>query len=253
MPLPHASPRVIEIVLTGGSCAGKTQSLETLAGQLRHDGHRVITVPEVATMLIKGGVQDIGDIAREDGEAYCRFQREVFLTHRAMRRRARSMAEGFDTPVAVILYDRGELDGMAYHSHDCFDRLAAEDDTTIPGIRDSYSAIMHLVTTADGAEDFYSGANNSARWDNAEEARFFDTKVLRAWSGGPHQFVIDNSTDYVGKFERLLHATISLLDAPGQMQINLGAAPVAARSVELEFDLDAHTIAGVAAAVGAGA
>ena len=187
---PLVPPRIVEIVLTGGSCAGKTESLDRLATMLRHDGHRVITVPEVATMIIKGGGQDIGDIAREDGDAYCRFQREVFLTHRGLRESARAMAanvgsEAVATAVVVILYDRGELDGVAYHNHDCFDQLAAQEGTTVAAIRDSYDAIMHLVTTADGAEDFYTKANNSARWDNAQEARYFDAKVLRAWSGHP--------------------------------------------------------------------
>ncbi len=187
-------------------------------------------------MIIKGGVGDIGDIARQDGEAYCRFQREVFVTHRMLRRRAQAMAQNFAAPVVLILFDRGELDGMAYHNHDCFERLAAEDGTTVAEIRDSYSAVMHLVTTADGAEDFYTKANNSARWDKPEEARFFDAKVLRAWSGHPRHFVIDNRTDYAGKLERLLKATLNVLDAPGQLQIDLGAVAVA-QPAPMEMEL----------------
>lgn len=236
--------RIAEIVLTGGSCAGKTEALERLAATLRHDGHAVITVPEVATMIIKGGVGDIGAIARENGEAYCRFQREVFVTHRMLRRRARSMAASFETPLAVVLYDRGELDGMAYHSHDCFATLAAEDNTTIADIRDSYTAVMHLVTTADGAEDYYSSANNTARWDTAEEARFFDAKVHTAWSGHERHIVLDNRTDYAGKLERLLKATLTVLDAPGQMQIDLGGPVIAlGGTLEMELLLDPPPVA----------
>ena len=31
-----------------------------------------------------------------------------------------------------------------------------------------YNAVLHLVTAADGAEEFYSKANNAARFENAE-------------------------------------------------------------------------------------
>ena len=231
--------KVVEIVLTGGSCAGKTESIGRLAAYLRDAGHAVITVPEVATMIINGGVGDIGEIAREDGEAYCRFQREVFLTHRALRRRARSMAEGHPAPAVVVLYDRGELDGMAYHRHDCFEALAAEDGTSIEEIRCSYAAVMHLVTTADGAESFYSKATNSARWDTFDEARRFDTKILEAWRGNAHHVVVDNRTDYAGKLERLIDATVSVLGAPAQMRLDLPAPLEIGTTLELELSLEA--------------
>ena len=234
-----SSPRIAEIVLTGGSCAGKTEALEKLSAMLRRNGQRVITVPEVATMIIKGGVGDIGDIAREDGQAYCHFQRDVFLTHRELRRRAISMASNFVVPVVVVLYDRGELDGTAYHDHDCFEKLAAEDDTTIAAVRDSYSAVMHLVTTADGAEDFYTKANNSARWDNPVEARYFDTKILDAWRGHPRHFVFDNRTDFPGKLERLLAATLAVIEAPGQLQMDLGGTVLQlSNTLEMELPLE---------------
>ena len=212
-----APPKISEIVLTGGSCAGKTESIGFVAAHLRNLGFPTITVPEVATMIITGGIPNIGEIAREDGQAYCDFQREVFLTHRALRVRARSIAAKMHSAPAVILYDRGELDGLAYHAHDCFDGLAREDNTTIEEIRQSYDAVIHLVTTAHGAEAFYSDASNSARWDTLEEARRFDRKIVDAWKGNHTHFIIDNRTNFAGKTHRIIETITSLLDYPSQL------------------------------------
>lgn len=45
-----------EIVLTGGPCAGKTTALSYISEKLMDKGFRVFIVPEVATMLINGGI-----------------------------------------------------------------------------------------------------------------------------------------------------------------------------------------------------
>ena len=233
-----ASPKIAEIVITGGSCAGKTKSLPMLASALRGRDIRVITVPEAATMIIHGAHPDIGDVARANADEYCRFQREVFIVHRFLRERAREYAKGFDEDLVVVLFDRGELDGLAYHAHDCFNQLALEQQTTLDEIRDSYAAVLHMVTTANGAEDFYNNFNNSARWDNAEEARLFDTKVLQSWRGHPHQVVIDNTTDWQGKLNRLIDATLVAIGRDQQLQfdVTVDALDTDARELELQLE-----------------
>ena len=208
-----------------------------LASALRARDIRVITMPEVPTMIIRGAHPDIGDVARANADEYCRFQREVFVVHSFLRERARQYAKGFGGDLVVILFDRGELDGLAYHAHDCFDRLATESGTTLAQVRDGYDAVLHMVTTANGAEDFYNHYNNSARWDNAEEARLFDAKVLQAWSGHPHQVVIDNTTDWQGKLNRLIDATLAAIGRDQQLQFDVTMDSAGSDPLELELDL----------------
>jgi AAA domain len=210
-----------------------------LASALRSRGIRTITVPETATMIIQGAHPDISDIAREDQYEFCRFQREVFIVHRLLRERARVYASGFGDDQVVILYDRGEMDGMAYHRHHCFEALAAEAGTTMAQIRDSYTAVFHMVTTANGAEDFFIHANNSARWDNAEEARAFDQRVLAAWAEHPRHTVIDNTTDWQGKLNRLTDATLAAIGSDQQLQIDVSITTSDRTPEELELDLAA--------------
>lgn len=45
-----------KIVLTGGACAGKTESLKYIKDYFTIKGYNVYTVSEMATILIPGGI-----------------------------------------------------------------------------------------------------------------------------------------------------------------------------------------------------
>ena len=223
--------RIVEIVLTGGSCAGKTTSLTLLAQSLREKGHDILTVPEAASMLITAGVPDIGGVSKRDLERGCVLQEQIYTMQRAMRRSYRGLAQLFYSDTVTIIYDRGELDGIAYHGHDdCVQGYAAAEGTTLDAIRDSYTAVMHLVTTADGAESVFSLSNNPARWDTVEEACAYDRTVLRLWQGHPNHTIIDNATDFIGKMDRLSNAVLAVIqDVSGDVSLTGTAARKAAK------------------------
>ena len=75
-----------------------------------------------------------------------------------------------------------------------------------------YDAIFHLVTAADGAEEFYTTSNNKARTETPQEAFKQDKKTLEVWRKHPNLKIIDNSTDFEGKIERLLKEVYLVLD-----------------------------------------
>jgi hypothetical protein len=49
-----------------------------------------------------------------------------------------------------------------------------------------------MVTSADGAGEFYTDLNNEARYESKEEAIELDKKLINAWVGHPHFSIIDN-------------------------------------------------------------
>jgi len=55
-----------------------------------------------------------------------------------------------------------------------------------------YDAIIHLVTAANGASDFYTSENNVARYETVEMAVDVDNNLQRSWTGHPHHIVIAN-------------------------------------------------------------
>ena len=73
---------------------------------------------------------------------------------------------------------------------------------TTQQLRDErYDAVLHLVSAADGAEQFYTTSNNAQRLEKADEkglqiARMLDKKVIEAWTGHPHLRVINNHEDF---------------------------------------------------------
>lgn len=213
-----AGKQVTEIVLTGGPAAGKTTALAVLSQKLADWGFRVMLAPEVATLLIAGGIPDIGAIAA-DPERFLVLERHFLAFQRALREQYKAMAEVFPGQRLVIIYDRGESDIAAYVGPDGFNRLLVESGLTLADVRDSYDGVIHLVTAAIGAREFYTTANNVARRETPEEAAGLDGKTLAAWVGHPHLRVIDNSTDFETKIDRVLAACARVLGIPEPLEI----------------------------------
>jgi hypothetical protein len=96
------------------------------------------------------------------------------------------------TMPCIVLCDRGLLDISAYIPADLWGTLLAERGLTQQSALNSYDAVLHLVTAADGAEAFYTTANNSARTETAEQARHLDGLVKAAWAAHPAHHTVDN-------------------------------------------------------------
>jgi hypothetical protein len=52
-------------------------------------------------------------------------------------------------------------------------------------IRDS-DMVIHLVTAADGAEEFYTLENNAARTETPQVAKMLDKMTQGVWNGHPN-------------------------------------------------------------------
>ena len=83
----------------------------------------------------------------------------------------------------LMIMDRGTMDNFAYlleGKEDVLKKL----NTTISNLRDKrYDQVIHMVTAADGAEDFYNLQNNLARSENSELAKMLDKKIQDQWNG----------------------------------------------------------------------
>jgi CYTH domain-containing protein len=89
----------------------------------------------------------------------------------------------------------------------------------VSALRSRYDAVLHLVSAADGAEQYYTTATNSARYEQANEeglriARDLDKKVNKAWTGHPHLRVINNHDDFDTKLRRVLKEISNVLGIP---------------------------------------
>ena len=54
-----------------------------------------------------------------------------------------------------------------------------------------YDAVVHLISAADGAEEFYN-TDNEARFETVEQAVERDRELRKAYVGHNKLFVVDN-------------------------------------------------------------
>ncbi|MDO5476446.1 MAG: ATP-binding protein [Eubacteriales bacterium] len=198
--------QIRKIVITGGPCAGKTSAMEKIREDLSRLGWRVLFVPETATELISGGVAPWTLISNAE------YQQCQILLQKGKEKIFERAAGRMDAEKVLIVCDRGVLDNRAYmtaeESEQVFGALGLNED----GERKQYDAVFHLTTAAKGALEAYTLANNGARYETPEEAAAVDARVLEAWTGHPHLRVIDNSTSFEEKLNRLVREITAVLE-----------------------------------------
>jgi CYTH domain-containing protein/transcriptional regulator with XRE-family HTH domain len=204
---------ISKIVLTGGPCAGKTTALTWVNNYFSKRGYSVLIVPETATELISNGVAPWTCNTNYD---YQTFQVKLQKEKEAIFEGA---AKKMKNNKILIVCDRGVLDNKAYMSDMEFRRILKDLGTTEIRERDSYDAVFHLVTAAKGKENIYTCTNNVARKESVQEARVLDDKVISCWTGHPHFRIIDNSTEFEQKLERLLKEIAVFLGEPVPYEI----------------------------------
>lgn len=202
----------IKIVLTGGPCAGKTSAIATLKNQLKQYGVKAFAVNEQATALKEAGrtPENMGSFE---------FHSLLFKNQLAEEENALSLARESEAKKAVVLCDRGLLDSRAYVSEEEFGRYSSESGFSEESIRNRYDAVFHLVTAAEGARESYTLKNNSARSEDIEQACALDRKIMSLWVGTQHLRVIDNSTGFKEKLERLTQEVLAVLGIPEPLEI----------------------------------
>lgn len=208
-----------EIVLTGGPCSGKTSFIDFLKNNLPKHGFRPFFTSEAATMIISGGVPDIGKIQREDFPKYIEIEKIMLSLHLDLRKNFKNLTSLFPGEKTILIHDRGGIDCKAYMPDQYFNAILAEKRLTFHDVRDNYDAAIHLVTAANGAEAFYNTTNNPARRETPEEARIADEKTLRAWIGHPHLKIVDNSTGFDEKLERAFRVFLKAVGFPVSLEI----------------------------------
>ena len=206
--------QIYKIAITGGPCAGKSTALSWLQDAFTKKGYMVLFVPETPTELMLGGIsyQTMGSaLDFQASIVKLQYEKEKLYMEAAEKMKNHNKV--------LVICDRGILDGKAYCSNYEFNQILQKLNLNEVSVRDSYDAVFHLVTAAKGAEEFYTLANNKARFENAEEARIADNKTLNAWVGHPHLRVIDNSTDFEHKMIRLINEISSILNEPKHYEI----------------------------------
>ena len=211
-------PEIKKIVLTGGPCAGKTTALVKIVEYFSGMGYKVFTVPEVPTLYSTGG----WNYLTPNRQLYYQGERAILETQLALENQFVALAEVCTKPVLVVC-DRGALDISAYIKPEEWEEITAMAGTDSERLRKRYDAVLHLVSAADGAEQYYTTATNATRYEKADEeglrlARELDKKVINAWSGHSHLRVINNHDDFNAKLGRVIKEISHVLGLPQPLE-----------------------------------
>merc|ERR1712110_64482 len=133
-----------------------------------------------------------------------------------MERLMTKIAEGTGRP-SIIVFDRGLMDAKGYISESDWKRVLEKfgggDSGKTSGVTEEYllqryDAVIHLVTAADGAEQFYKcgktvddSGHVVIRNETAEQARALDNKMQEIWKAHRRHVVIPNTDSFAAKLE----------------------------------------------------
>ena len=198
-----------KIVLTGGPCAGKTTALVKVIEHFSSRGYKVFTIPEVPTIFLQAGM----DYLTKNQDWFYEGEKSTLEIQLAFEDDFTRMAQTINGPV-VIICDRGALDISAYLPTEMWEKITGLCNVTTQQLRDRYDAVLHLVSAADGAEQYYNTTSNEVRTEGIEKARLLDRKVIQAWTGHPHLRVINNHDNFDTKINRVLKEISAVLGLP---------------------------------------
>lgn len=205
--------QISKIVLTGGPCAGKTTGMSWIVNHFTKIGYKVFVVAETPTELITGGACPWEQKKGLD------FQIPNYTMQKAKEQVYEELASTLDSEKVLIVCDRGAMDAEAYLTEEGKVEFHEKTEKSATQMMEDYDAVFHLVTAAKGALEFYTTANNEARKEDPSLAAELDDKTIAAWTGHPHLRVIDNSTDFEKKMQRLIREIASFLGEPEPFEI----------------------------------
>lgn len=169
------------VVLTGGPGAGKTAVLEMVRRTLCQ---HVKVLPESASIVFGGGFPRDSDPAcrRAAQRAIYHVQRELEITGDAHN-------------PAIVLCDRGTLDGLAYWDGP-IEEFWLSTGTTLETELGRYDTVVHLHTPTVG-----QGYNhqNPMRTESASAAAKIDAGILDVWRQHPHRIDVGSEADFPAK------------------------------------------------------
>lgn len=182
------------IALTGGPGGGKTAVLEIAE---RIFCKHVAVLPEAASIVFSGGFP-----RHESLHGRKAAQRAIYHVQIELERLMHDEDE-----VAVVLCDRGTVDGMAYWPEEAgsyWDALGTTREAELA----RYDAVIHLETPD---ENHGYNRENELRIESALTAHAIDQRIAIAWEGHKHRVRIPSSERFLDKAQESIAAIGDLM------------------------------------------
>lgn len=160
----------------------------------------VLFVPKAATTILSW----IWAKIQENKLNVISFQESLISLQISFEKMVEDIAKQYKWKVLIVL-DRWILDSKAYmEDKKELDKILSKYWLKEENIlSERYDWIIHMVTAANWAEEFYTLENNSARSETVTEAIILDEKIKKVYIWTPTLSVIDNSWDFKTKLSKV--------------------------------------------------
>lgn len=193
------------VLLTGGACAGKTQSIEVLKEYCtRALGYHVFVINEIPTMLIYNGITPKAIGKKE-------FLKLVVKMYFQIQQDYEEVIVFSHTEKNILLMDGSPLDCLKFITQDELDIILSEFGWDFHQLLVSYDGIIFLDTVAKKYPQFYSTSNNKARLSDVEMAIKRNDRLLNSISTHVNLKVIESQKDFEIKKKEVREAIFDLL------------------------------------------
>jgi hypothetical protein len=184
-------------------------------------GYDVYVAPECATMLFNSGVK----WSTESQTFIDAFQSSNVALQLQLERSLTCIAGATNRP-SIIVWDRGIFDSKGFTDEAGWQRILknvnqhdVSAEFTDEYILKRYDAVIHMETAAKGAEKYYKWGETRDdlgqkvfRREDPQMAREQDEVMQRVWKDHPRHIVIDNSTGFEEKVQRVANAVLAIAD-----------------------------------------
>ena len=193
-----------KIVLTGGACGGKSESLPFIKEYFTKQGYDVYIVNEMATILILGGItaQKVG--GKNFQELVIKMQLEIQKAYE----KAVSLSENKKN---LIIFDRCPIDAMMFINREEFDEIVNKFNTTYKDILNSYDRIIHMEAVAKQFPELYTANNNKARLDEGIHTIETDNRILEAYKNHPDRVIVNSYKEFNEKIKKVIEEIEKIL------------------------------------------
>lgn len=192
-----------KIVLTGGACGGKTESLPFIKEHFVKLGYDVYVVSEMATILMLGGIEP-----QKVGEKF--FQEAVIGMQLEMQNTYEKAMILSQSTKKLIIFDRCPIDAMMFLNKIELDKILNKFNTTFNEILNSYDAVIHMEAVAKKFPELYA-YNNKARRDEALYTIETDNRLLDAYKSHPNRIILNSCKNFNEKIKNLIEKIEEIL------------------------------------------
>ncbi len=193
-----------KLVLTGGSCSGKT----SIVHNLQQDFHdQIIVAKEVATTLLKGEFPVPPSDHPEFERWQAMFEQAIFPVQLALE----DAHEMLVAPgIKLMVCDRGLLDVEAY-APGCSAELLRRHGLTHVSALARYDMVINLVSVARTNPEAYGRIGNEYRFETPERAQELELRCQAAWADHPNRHIIDGDGKLDTKIQKVFELVRQLL------------------------------------------